>query len=135
MLVMREMNDEDQRTLESGLHNFDVLETNVDFNKKISYGYYDEENNLVAGITAKLEAYKVMYIETLFVSEKYRKHGFGKALISYMEERAKFEGVNVIRLDTFSWQGRDFYLQLGYSIIASYELSDEKYEYFMMKKI
>ena len=53
-----------------------------------------------------------------------------------MEKRAADMGVTVIRLDTFSWQGKEFYEALGYEIAGSYENAPEGYaEYFFLKRL
>lgn len=134
MLVIKDINEEDQTKLELFLHAYDYLETKENNNKKISFGYYDN-NELVAGITAKIEGYKILYIETLFVSEKLRHLGIGKDLLTKMEERAIFEGIKLIRLDTFSWQALDFYKKMGYVVVANIELSDSLYEYILIKRL
>lgn len=134
MLIIREINDEDQRTLEQNLHSFDYEQTNTNNNKKISFGYYDE-NRLVAGITAKIEGYKILYIETLFVDLKYRHLGIGKNLMQQMEQRAIFEGIKVIRLDTYSWQALGFYQKLNYKIAATINLSNNNSEYILIKEL
>ncbi|NLK12620.1 MAG: GNAT family N-acetyltransferase [Candidatus Phytoplasma sp.] len=134
MLVMRELNHEEQDSLEAYLHNYDFEKTKIDLNKKISFGYYDEDT-LVAGITGKIEGYKIFYVETLFVSEKYRSIGFGTKLLGLAEEAAKIEGAKFIRLDTFSWQAKDFYTSLGYEVIGHYKMSEGVDEYFLLKKL
>jgi len=134
MLVIKDINEEDQTKLELFLHAYDYLETKENNNKKISFGYYDNIE-LVAGITAKIEGYKILYIETLFVSEKLRHLGIGKDLLTKMEERAIFEGIKLIRLDTFSWQALDFYKKMGYVVVANIELSDSLYEYILIKRL
>ena len=51
-----------------------------------------------------------------------------------MEKRAKALGANTIRLDTFSWQGKEFYEALDYKIVGHYEnLTDHYEEYFFIK--
>ena len=53
-----------------------------------------------------------------------------------MEKRAKEMGVNTIRLDTVSWQGKEFYESLNYEIVGSYENTTDGYaEYFFLKRI
>ncbi|MBQ3559094.1 MAG: GNAT family N-acetyltransferase [Agathobacter sp.] len=96
----------------------------------------EEEGQLVAGLDACVTAFKILYVSTVFVDEKYRRKGYGKQLIYEMEKRAKEMGVNTIRLDTFSWQGKEFYEALGYEIVGSYENADDSYaEYFFLKRI
>ena len=51
-------------------------------------------------------------------------------------QRAKEMGVNTIRLDTFSWQGKEFYESLNYEVVGNYENTIDGYmEYFFMKRI
>ena len=53
-----------------------------------------------------------------------------------MEKRAKEMGLNTIRLDTFGWQGKEFYESLNYEVVGSYENTIDGYmEYFFMKRI
>ena len=71
----------------------------------------------------------------MFVSEKYRSIGFGTKLLGLAEEAAKIEGAKFIRLDTFSWQAKDFYTSLGYEVIGHYKMSEGVDEYFLLKKL
>ena len=53
-----------------------------------------------------------------------------------MEERAKLLGANTIRLDTFDWQGKDFYEAIGYEMVGHYDNRDDGYsEFFFLKRI
>ena len=71
----------------------------------------------------------------MFVDENYRRKGYGKQLICEMEKRAVEMGVNTIRIDSFSWQGKEFYEALGYKIVGSYENTvDGCTEYFFLKR-
>ena len=53
-----------------------------------------------------------------------------------MEEKAKQLGANIIRLDTFDWQGKDFYLALNYEQAGYYRNNEDGYEeYFFLKRL
>ncbi|HBI6963838.1 TPA: GNAT family N-acetyltransferase [Clostridium perfringens] len=54
---------------------------------------------------------KILYVSTVFVDEKYRNNKVGTLLMNEIEKRAKLLEANMIRLDTFDWQGRDFIVQ------------------------
>lgn len=96
----------------------------------------EEDGKIVAGLDACVTAFKILYVSTVFVDEDYRRKGYGKRLINEMEKRAKELGVNTIRLDTFSWQGKEFYEALDYEVVGSYENSEDGYaEYFFLKRI
>lgn len=96
----------------------------------------EKEGEIIAGLDACMTAFKILYVSTVFVNEKYRRAGYGRQLMEEMEERAKELGANTIRLDTFSWQGKEFYISLGYEVVGSYENIEEGYEeYFFIKRI
>ena len=96
----------------------------------------EEKGRLIAGLDACVTAFKILYVSTLFVAEDCRRQGYGRRLMAEMERRAKEMGVNTIRLDTFSWQGKEFYEALGYEIVGSYENAGDGYaEYFFLKRI
>ena len=58
---------------------------------------------------------------TLFIDGTYRRKGYGTRLIHEMEKKAHQLGANMIRLDTFDWQGKEFYKPMGFKIVGSYE--------------
>ena len=52
-----------------------------------------------------------------------------------MELRAKKLGVNTIRLDTFDWQGKDFYKAVGYELVGNYSNIEDGYaKYFFLSE-
>lgn len=83
-----------------------------------------------------MTAFKILYVSTVYVHEGYRRKGYGKALIEEMEKRAKALGANTIRLDTFSWQGKEFYQSMNYEQAGYYRNDEDNYEeYFFVKRI
>jgi len=81
-----------------------------------------------------MTAFRILYVSTVFVEESCRRKGYGRLLMEEMEKRAKALGANTIRLDTFSWQGKEFYEALDYKIVGHYEnLTDHYEEYFFIK--
>lgn len=96
----------------------------------------EDNGKLIAGLDACITVFKILYVSTVFVDENYRRRGVGEMLITEMEKRAKDMGVNTIRLDTFNWQGKDFYEALGYTCVGQYENAEDGYsEYFFLKRI
>ncbi|MCR5345068.1 MAG: GNAT family N-acetyltransferase [Lachnospiraceae bacterium] len=96
----------------------------------------EDNGKLIAGLDACITAFKILYVSTVFVDENYRRRGVGEMLITEMEKRALTMGVNTIRLDTFNWQGKDFYEALGYTCVGQYENAEDGYsEYFFLKRI
>lgn len=94
------------------------------------------EGVLVGGLNAYMSAFHILYVDTVFVAEAYRRRGVGRKLICEMEQRAKELGANMIRLDTFEWQGYEFYKSLGYEEVGHYYNEEDNFnEYFFVKRI
>lgn len=91
---------------------------------------------LVGGLNAYMTVFHILYVDTVFVAEEHRRTGIGRKLICEMEKCAKKMGANMIRLDTFDWQGYEFYKRLGYEEVGHYYNEEDKfYEYFFVKRI
>lgn len=122
--------------IESRLEDYDKEYTKNDLKGAIRIGIKDDNGNIIAGLDAVVTTFKILYVSTLFVDEKYRRQGIGTQLIKEMELRAKKLGVNTIRLDTFDWQGKDFYKAVGYELVGNYSNIEDGYaEYFFLKRI
>ena len=66
----------------------------------------------------------------------YRRKGIGARLVRETEKRAAAMGVNAIRLDTFNWQGKEFYEALGYTAVGHYDHDEDGFsEYFFLKRL
>jgi len=121
--------------VEDMLSAFDESYITYRMNGSIQIGI-EENGRIIAGLDACVTAFKILYVSTVFVDESYRRKGYGKALIQEMEKRARDMGVNTIRLDTFNWQGKDFYEALGYEVVGHYENTTDGYsEYFFVKRL
>ena len=93
----------------------------------------NKENEIIAGILTRIYL-KAMFVEVLWVDEKYRKKGIGTELLNKVESYAKEIGCTFIHLDTFSFQAIDFYKKCGYSIFAVLEdYPDDIKRYFLKK--
>lgn len=121
--------------IERRLSHFDENYTACKINGCIQIGM-EEDGKLIAGLDACITAFKILYVSTVFVDEEYRRKGIGTQLIREMEKRAAAMGVNIIRLDTFNWQGKGFYEALGYQCVGHYDHAEDGYsEYFYLKRI
>ncbi|MBQ7359995.1 MAG: GNAT family N-acetyltransferase [Lachnospiraceae bacterium] len=130
-----DLNEKQIEIVENKLSAFDENYITYKMDGSIQIGI-EEDGKIVAGLDACITAFKILYVSTVFVDEDYRRKGYGKYLICEMEKRAKEMGANTIRLDTFSWQGKEFYEALGYEIVGSYENPTDGYaEFFFLKRI
>lgn len=130
-----DLNEQQLEIVENKLSTFDEAYITYKMDGSIQIGI-EEEGKVIAGLDACITAFKILYVSTVFVDEAYRRKGYGKMLMEEMEKRAKEMGVNMIRLDTFSWQGKEFYESLNYEVVGSYENTIDGYaEYFFLKRI
>ncbi|SCX09540.1 N-acetylglutamate synthase, GNAT family [Ruminococcaceae bacterium P7] len=104
---------------------FDTLD------KKIT----DENGKIIAGCVARMYCWKVAYIDTLWVDEKYRDKGLGSKLLAEVEKSAKEKGCYLIHLDTFDFQAKEFYEKQGYSLFGTLEDCPKSHCRFYLKKL
>lgn len=130
-----ELNEEQIEEIEDKLSAYDQDFIKFKLDGAIQIGI-KENGKLIAGLDACMTAFKILYVSTVFVEEPYRRKGYGTKLMQEMESRAKKMGANIIRLDTFNWQGKDFYEAIGYEMVGSYENKLEGYsEHFFLKRL
>ena len=104
----------------------------VNINKKIM----DDEYNIIAGCIARMYCWRVIYIDILWVDDKYRKQGLGTKLLKEIERVAEKEKCTLIHLDTFDFQAKDFYLRHGYEVFGVLEDCPENHcRYYLKKKL
>lgn len=101
----------------------------------VPFRYVIKQNReIVAGISAYSSMYKIGYIETLWVSEKCRRKGYGKELLKLIEKELKTYGCRLVHLETFDFQGIDFYKSQNYQVFGELFHEDTKIrEYFLVK--
>ena len=101
---------------------------------QLSFVIKDEENVIRGGITAVIYCWKILYINVLWVDERYRKHGYGAKLLAEIEQAAYDQGCKLAHLDTFDFQAKDFYLRQGYEIFGQLDDCPPGHAKFFMKK-
>ncbi|HAU0772529.1 TPA: GNAT family N-acetyltransferase [Legionella pneumophila] len=121
LVVYTKLLEQQDKMIRDGIVNFNAPFTG---SKPERYSIYvkDNENNIVGG--AIVYAHKSsIYVDALWVSEKYRGRGIGAELLRGVETEAIKRGIPESTLDTFSFQAEGFYLKQGYKhlgIIKNY---------------
>ncbi len=134
-MTIIELTEEQVEDIEERLSTYDEQYITYKMDGCIQIGI-EEDGKLIAGLDACITAFKILYVSTVFVDEEYRRKGIGARLIREMEKRAAALGVNTIRLDTFNWQGKEFYEAMGYECAGHYDNPEDGYsEYFFLKRI
>lgn len=93
-----------------------------------------KNNNIIAGITAKIYMWGILFIDILFIAETHRKKNLGTYLLNKVEDEAKKEGATLVHLDTFDFQAKDFYLKHGYEIFGVLDNCPPGHQRFYLKK-
>jgi len=77
----------------------------------------DDENRTVGGLLGGT-FWGWLYIELLWLPEDARHEGIGTRLVQMAEDEARARGCYHVYLDTQSFQAREFYEKLGYSLFG-----------------
>ena len=94
----------------------------------------DLNGEVLAGINSLLYCWNCLYVDVLWVKEQYRKEGYGSILLNEVEKIAKEKGCNLIHLDTFDFQAKDFYLKHGYEILGVLDDCPMEHKRYYIKK-
>lgn len=134
-VALSELSIEEMRYIEQQLEQYDAQFVASEEAAYICLGAKDGDA-VIGGVFATMTAYRIMYISIMYVAEEYRRQGIGRSLLVELEKQAKKLGARYIRLDTFNWQGCDFYKALSYEEIGCYQ-SDEGHfsEHFFLKRL
>ena len=94
----------------------------------------DSGGNVVGGVITTIYRYS-MYVETLWIDEKFRKYGYGKKLMIQAEETARAHGCTMMQLDTFNYQAPEFYKKLGFVQYGELGYKEGFIRHYMMKQL
>ena len=78
----------------------------------------DKDGNIIAGCTGYIYPWGVMYIDDMWVDEKYRRQELGSNVLQAVEKAAEEKGCYVITLGTWDFQAKPYYLKHGYTVFA-----------------
>lgn len=97
--------------------------------------HISEEGKIVAGIVAE-STLDTLEIEFLFVDESCRGKGYGRRLLSHVEELARRDGLARVLLNTYSFQAPGFYKALGYTqLLEIHPCFGEYSQYIFLKEL
>ena len=95
----------------------------------------NENGELIGGCIA--EAYEYhwsrMFLDTLWVDERYRHLGLGSMIIREVERIARAKGCRVVTLGTASYMARPFYEKHGYTVFTVLKKANGYISYSLVK--
>ena len=97
----------------------------------------NENGDIIGGCIA--EAYEYhwsrMFLDTLWVDERYRHHGIGSMIIREVERIAREKGCRVVTLGTASYMARPFYEKHGYTVFTTLKKPNGYISYSLVKDL
>ena len=95
----------------------------------------NENGEIVGGCIAEAYEYRWsrMFLDTLWVDERWRHHGIGSMIIRELERIAREKGCRVVTLGTASYMARPFYEKHGYTVFTTLKKANGYISYSLVK--
>lgn len=133
--VSDEADEQDRRVLVGGLIAYNEQRTGLRDSRSLVVLIRDTHGRTVGGLWGRT-GYGWLFVEMLFVPEQLRGRGLGSAVVLEAEKEARARGCHSAWLDTFEFQARGFYEQLGYRCFGELEDYPTGFSrYFMTKSL
>jgi GNAT superfamily N-acetyltransferase len=123
----------DVDALAQGLTDHALPHTRVPGFLPIAVFLRDEHGNLAGGVWGYIN-WNWLFVGLFWVSDAIRGNGYGRQLMTALEEAARARGCQYAHLDTFSYQARPFYESLGYEVFGTLDDYPPGQQRFFMKK-
>ena len=94
----------------------------------------DKEGNIIAGCTGYIYYWGCMYIDDMWVDEKYRRQGLGSQALQSVEKAAETKGCHLIFLGTWDFQARPYYEKHGYTVFSTLKDNPKGHEDYGLYK-
>lgn len=129
-----EPRQEDINFLSQGISEYAHLKKGQKPIESFAFFVRDVDGLIIGGCNGSMY-YGCLYIDQLWVDERYRKNGIGKQLIEASERLGKQKNCHFSTINTMDWEALGFYQKLGYEV----EFQRNGYEhnstlYFLIKK-
>ena len=130
------INNADQKDIDlikNNLKTYNKKFTSPDNHKGLSVFLKDEKKDIKGGLVGGTY-WDWLYIDSLWLDESLRHHGYGKKLLEEAEKEAKKRGCNNAHLDTHDFQSVNFYKKNGYEVCGQLDDLPKGYNRYLLKK-
>lgn len=104
--------------------------------KQKCFGFYAyDAHKIIGGAYGFVDDGYWLFIDLLFVEEKYRNNDIATNLMEKIEKFAKQNNCIGIRTDTWSFQARGFYEKMGFSLYGQLENNPPYAVDYLLKKV
>ena len=124
---------EDIRFLEDQLYAYNVEQTGVDDGRWLTVFVRDDSGRIVAGLHGWTWGGGAK-VQTLWVRQDLRRHGYGTRLLAAAEAEARARGCHRIHLDTFAFQAPLFYQKHGYEVVGEDNDTLLEHKHYRLRK-
>jgi len=99
------------------------------------FGFFvrDDNGNIVAGCAGD-NMYGALFVGQLWVKEELRHQGLGTKLMQKAEDLAKESHCSFIAVNTFDWEGLEFYKKLGFYVEFERHGFDNNSVFYFLRK-
>ena len=102
----------------------------------VSKKIVDKDGKIIAGCDGYIYPWGCMYVDDMWVDEKYRRQELGSNLLQAVEKVAEDRGCHLIYLGTWDFQAKPYYLKHGYQVFATLKECPVGHEdYHLFKKV
>ena len=115
IIILRSNTEEFDKYLSDAIYNYGINQLKGERPVKIYCCSKDKEGNNIGGVMGYVTR-NLLFITHLFVEQKYRNNGIGKALLLNIENAAKEQGCSMLRLNTLNDATYSLYIKAGFEI-------------------
>ncbi|WP_028543285.1 GNAT family N-acetyltransferase [Paenibacillus taiwanensis] len=135
--IKRESSSTDKQYVRNGLISFNARhfpEHLKGRNEEVNLFVKNENGQVHGGIVGEI-CFNWLEVHYLYVDEALRKQGYGSKLIAEVEQIARDNKCDFIKLDTLSFQALDFYKRHGFEVYGSIENAGTYTHYYLKKDL
>ncbi len=104
-----------QEKMEKGLEEYE-LKNGIGVNyTPFAFILYDDKNDVI-GVLDAFSSYSCIHIKDLWIDKAHRGKGYGKKLLTELENHFKGKGFHNINTVSCAFQAPDFYKKCGYKV-------------------
>jgi ribosomal protein S18 acetylase RimI-like enzyme len=121
--LLEGMSEDDWQIISSNLRQYNIEQSSgisIKPGVRIAFTLKNSKGKTMGGIACRT-FYQSLTIDHLWIDEKYRGKGFGRQLVTKVEEIARDEGCISANTSSYSFQSPEFYQKIGYKIVGVFE--------------
>jgi GNAT superfamily N-acetyltransferase len=119
--------------VQNGVDNHNIGVTGHSAYYPVGFYIMDPDGSVLGGLMGQIWA-RWLHVGTLWVDERVRRRGHASRLMAAAERYAIEKGCTDSFLETFSFQARPFYENLGYRVFGTLDNYPEGHTYYYLTK-